>query len=303
MTLYPIVLLFIIALLLFILLYREQKQRKMLRQIECMIQSAAAGNLSETSFDESILSKLETKFYQYLKGVALSEKRIQIEKDKIKELISDLSHQTKTPIANLKLYAELLKEENLSSSVAENVDAIHMQAEKLAFLVSHLIKLSRLESGIIKPVPETRTITDVLSLLDSQFRLIAEKKGLEFDIKAKDCLAIYDLKWTGEAIGNIVDNAIKYTDNGGIRLSIIPYELFIRIDIRDTGIGIRSEEREKIFSRFYRSKEVQEKSGLGIGLYLSREIISRQGGYIKVSAAEVGSIFSVFLPAVQILQK
>ena len=113
-----------------------------------------------------------------------------------------------------------------------------------------------------------------------------------------DISACFDLKWTIEAISNIVDNAVKYTsEQGKIVVSVKEYEMFVRIDIEDNGIGISEEETAKIFLRFYRSQRVSDEKGVGIGLYLTREIISRQGGYIKVSSElEKGSCFSVFLP-------
>ena len=112
-----------------------------------------------------------------------------------------------------------------------------------------------------------------------------------------DAFAVFDGKWTAEALANIVDNAIKYTEHGTIRISAVSYEMFARIDIADTGLGIPESEQAKIFARFYRSKAVQEQEGVGIGLYLARQILSGEGGYIKVdSVPGKGSTFSVFLP-------
>ena len=112
-----------------------------------------------------------------------------------------------------------------------------------------------------------------------------------------DATAVFDEKWTLEALCNIVDNAIKYTVTGGISINVIVYEFFVRIDISDTGIGISDNEHEKVFSRFYRSEDTKNMEGVGIGLYLSRQIISGEGGYIKVSSVYgQGSTFSVFLP-------
>ena len=112
-----------------------------------------------------------------------------------------------------------------------------------------------------------------------------------------DISATFDMKWTAEVLANIVDNAIKYTEHCTIRISAVSYEMFARIDISDTGSGIPETEQTKIFARFYRSKAVQEQEGVGIGLYLARQIITGEGGYIKVaSVSGKGSTFSVFLP-------
>ena len=95
----------------------------------------------------------------------------------------------------------------------------------------------------------------------------------------------------------VIDNAIKYTEHGEISVSAISYEMFVRIDIADTGCGIREEELPKIFRRFYRSELVKDEEGVGIGLYLTREILQEQGGYIKVSSVYgQGSKFSIYLP-------
>ena len=125
----------------------------------------------------------------------------------------------------------------------------------------------------------------------------AEEKGLQISLHNTDVEAYFDLKWTGEAIGNVIDNAIKYTEHGEICVSAISYEMFVRIDIADTGCGIREEELPKIFRRFYRSELVKDEEGVGIGLYLTREILQEQGGYIKVSSVYgQGSKFSIYLP-------
>ena len=112
-----------------------------------------------------------------------------------------------------------------------------------------------------------------------------------------DAFAVFDFKWTAEALANIVDNAIKYTEHGTITISAVSYEMFARIDISDTGSGIPETEQAKIFARFYRSNSVQKQEGVGIGLYLARQIISGEGGYIKVASVPgKGSTFSIFLP-------
>lgn len=96
---------------------------------------------------------------------------------------------------------------------------------------------------------------------------------------------------------NVVENAVKYTEQGGIAITVISYEMFVRIDVADTGIGIPEDMQGKIFSRFYRSEDVREQEGVGIGLYLAREILDGENGYIKVSSRPgEGSDFSIFLP-------
>ena len=280
-----------------VVLINHIRTKKNMDTLEKMIDSAADGEYSETKFDESRLSALETKFSNYLALSNTSSKNIMKEKEKIKTLISDISHQTKTPISNLILYSELIEEEDLSEDMRSNVEAIKQQAEKLEFLIKSLVKLSRLENGILNLSPRKEEIQPMLQDIYEQYISKAMGKNLELNIEKTTSKATFDRKWTTEALGNIVDNAIKYTNTGEINIKVHEYEIFTRIDISDTGIGIAESEQAEVFSRFYRSQSVHNDEGVGIGLYLTREIISSEGGYIKLtSELGVGSTFSVYIP-------
>lgn len=280
-----------------VVLTNHIRTKKTMDTLEKMIDSAADGEYSETKFDESRLSALETKFSNYLSSSSTSSKNIMKEKEKIKTLISDISHQTKTPISNLILYSELIEEEDLSEDMRSNVEAIKQQAEKLEFLIKSLVKLSRLENGILNLSPRKEEIQPMLQDIYEQYISKAIGKNLELNIEKTTSKATFDRKWTTEALGNIVDNAIKYTNTGKVTISVQEYEIFTRIDISDTGIGIDESEQAEVFSRFYRSQSVHNDEGVGIGLYLTREIISSEGGYIKLtSELGVGSTFSVYIP-------
>lgn len=279
-------------------LFNYIRTKKTFDRIEEMLAAAADGSFSEETFDESRISALETKFAHYLSSSAVSARNLASEKDKIKTLIADISHQTKTPIANLLLYSELLEEEEgLTESMYGNVEALRTQTEKLRFLIDSLLKLSRLENGILTLSPREEPLQPTLRRVYEQLCFKAEDKGLTLQLNDTSLSANFDPKWTAEALCNIVDNGIKYTDHGGISISVTSYEMFVRIDIADTGIGISEEEQARIFSRFYRSQKTRDNEGVGIGLYLAREIISGEGGYIKLSSSYGhGSTFSVFLP-------
>ena len=280
-----------------VVLINHIRTKKTMDTLEKMIDSAADGEYSETKFDESRLSALETKFSNYLALSNTSSKNIMKEKEKIKTLISDISHQTKTPISNLILYSELIEEEYLSEDMRSNVEAIKQQAEKLEFLIKSLVKLSRLENGILNLSPRKEEIQPMLQDIYERYISKASEKNLELNIEKTTSKATFDRKWTTEALGNIVDNAIKYTNTGEITINVKEYEIFTRIDISDTGIGIAETEQAEVFSRFYRSQSVHNDEGVGIGLYLTREIISSEGGYIKLtSELGVGSTFSVYIP-------
>ncbi|ONI38353.1 hypothetical protein AN639_01905 [Candidatus Epulonipiscium fishelsonii] len=247
-----------------------------------------AGNVIETTFEETKVSAIESKLYKYLAMTASYKEKLQEDKNRIDELISDLSHQTKTPLANIMLYSELLSECALDENSKEYNKLLKQQVEKLNFLIQSLLKTSRLENGIICPIPKLQNISLLLDNIKSSFQNV--------NVVNSDILVCYDLKWTSEALINLVDNAIKY---GGskIDIEVTSYNLFCKIDVKDNGIGMKESDIPRIFTRFYRSEEVADIEGVGIGLYLAREIISKQYGYIKVkSVIGKGSVFSVFLP-------
>lgn len=286
-----------LALAVILVLVNRIRTKRTLDTLDKMLEQAKNGTFQESNFDETRLSALETRFFQYLAAGETSAGNVRQEKDKIKSLIGDISHQTKTPIANLLLYSELLQEENLSEGARGSARIIQEQAGKLRFLIDSLVKLSRLENGILALSPERQSVRPMLESVCSAYRRKAEDRGLYLQLQPSEESAVFDGKWTAEALGNLLDNAIKYTRKGGVTVKVRPYELFLRLDISDTGIGIAEEEQAKIFTRFYRSETVKEQEGVGIGLYLTREIVTKQGGYLKVSSETgKGSVFSVFLP-------
>ena len=237
----------------------------------------------------------------YLSSSAVSARNLAAEKDAIKTLIGDISHQTKTPIANLLLYAQLLAEQDLPPESRAYVSALEGQAEKLRFLIDALVKTSRLESGVLAMTPKRHGLQQMLEDAAAQAAPRAEAKGIALTVEPTDLSARFDPKWTTEALYNLVDNAVKYTPTGGsVTLRAVGYELFCRIDVTDTGPGIPEAEQAKIFQRFYRSPSVSGEEGVGIGLYLARQIAAGQGGYLKVTSRPgEGSTFSLFLPRVE----
>lgn len=277
---------------------QRRKIKKTMDMLNKMLDSAIDGSFTEHSFDESLLSSLESRLSRYLSSSVVSARNLESEKDRIKSLLSDISHQTKTPLSNILLYTQLLEEHNLPKESAACVDALKGETGKLSFLVTSLVKLSRLEAGILSVYPIQQCVFPMLDEVYKQFEPIALQKHIALTVQSTKVQAVFDAKWTTQAIGNLIDNAIKYTPSGGcVTVSVNEYDLFCRIDIADTGIGIPEEEQAKIFTRFFRSQAVWEQQGVGIGLYLVRKILEEQDGYIKVSSTlGQGSTFSVFLP-------
>lgn len=275
----------------------NRKQRGITERLGKMLEAAEAGRFQESGFDETVCSALESEMADYLNASEKSMNAAAAEKEKIKTLIADISHQTKTPIANLLLYTELLEEREKDPGNREYLTAIRRQTEKLDFLIRSLIKMSRLETGIVTLHPKEQDVKDMLAETAASYREKAEKKGLKLYDRSERGTAWFDRKWTAEAVGNILDNAVKYTEQGGIIIRTKRYELFTAVEVEDTGPGLLEEEIPEIFQRFRRGEEALEQEGVGIGLYLAREILAGEGGYIKVSSEKgKGSVFSLFLP-------
>ena len=171
--------------------------------------------------------------------------------------------------------------------------------EKLDFLFQALVKTSRLETGVIQLDKKPGRLFDTVAQAMSGIVYAAEKKEITVSVDCPEDLAVsHDSKWTSEALFNLLDNAVKYTPAGGkIAVSVVLWEMYVEIKVADTGKGISESDQAAIFRRFYREEEVHEQQGVGIGLYLAREIITRQGGYIRVvSEPGRGSEFSIMLP-------
>lgn len=276
-------------------LWHRWRTVRLLRRLERMLDEAVQGDFREAAFDESLLSAVETKLAHYLSASAVSARDLREEKDKIKSLIADISHQTKTPIANVLLYAQLLEEQ--APEQREYTAALSAQARKLRSLIEALVKTSRLETGVLALHPRPGALGPMLEEAVGQFAPEAAEKGLALTLGPGEAEAVFDPKWTAEAVCNLIDNAVKYTPSGSVTVRARSYELFARIDVADTGPGMAEEELAKVFRRFYRGPGTEEAEGVGVGLCLVRQIAEGQGGYVKAfSHPGQGTTFSLFLP-------
>ena len=273
-------------------------RRRTLRRLNAMLDRAIAGGFSEERFDETELSALEGRLARFLRGSAAARRTVETEQAAVKTLIADISHQTRTPIANLLLYASLLSESELDPRQREQVNALSAQAEKLSFLIKALVKASRLEAGIVAPAPAVNPVGPLLENAVEQEGPAALAKQITITAGPFDGSAAFDPRWTGEALGNVVNNAVKYTPPGGrVSVSAQLLDSFCRIDVADTGPGVPESEQAAVFNRFYRGGATRAAEGLGLGLYLAREILARQGGYIRLSSRPgEGCVFSLYLP-------
>lgn len=281
-----------------VILWYRKTVKRMMQTVLDRINEAIAGNYSQTIYDESMMSAIEERLNQFL-AISTETKQITAkERDTIKSLVSDISHQTRIPLSNILLYSQILQERSdLPQEITGIVNQIQNQADKLDFLIKALVKSSYLENELISIAAEPERIDKLVLLSCQEVEMHALQKEMVIEYEECGLSCSFDLKWTLEAVSNILENAIKYSPpQSKVVIKVIVYELFCRIDIKDSGMGISEEEQGLIFQRFYRSPKVQKEKGLGIGLYLAREIIIRQGGYIKViSEPGQGALFSVFL--------
>lgn len=273
--------------------------KRTLQRLDEMLSNAIDGTFEEKRYDETELSRLENRWKQYFASSKQSLEKTRAERENIKSLVSDISHQTKTPLSNILLYAELLGEKAKDGEEKALAEQIYVQAEKLEFLIQSLVKMSRLESGILEVVPDRQDLIPLVEDSVNLYRAKAAEKNITLAFQAGEGIsASYDRKWTLEALNNVVDNAVKYSPEGSlVEIRIRIFEFYACIEVADEGPGIPEEERAGIFGRFCRGKQVQQEEGVGLGLYLTREILERENGYIKVSARqEGGSCFSLYLP-------
>ena len=265
-----------------------------------MLDDAISGEFAESSFDESELSKLQSKLMRYLTSSSMSEKKLREEKEDIEELITNISHQTKTPLTNIMMYSELLGEK-ADGELKEYANEIHSQSKKLEELITALVKMSRLETGIFRLQPEENTLMSVLKRAYDQALPKAKLKNIELVLhEDTDAKVNLDLKWTAEAVFNIIDNAVKYCDEAGtitVTLTTKKIGKGAVLTVSNDFAGGKGVDYTRFFERFYRGDESHSsaKAGYGIGLSMAEELVRLLKGSINVSYKNGVITFTVTL--------
>ncbi|MEY8535990.1 HAMP domain-containing sensor histidine kinase [Blautia pseudococcoides] len=256
-----------------------------------------SGKPIDIMYDESIDSAISERLNRIVEISRMQKEVAEEERDIIKSLLSNISHQIRTPLTNITLYAGLLKDEVKESSAFRLADKIEKNAEKLEFFMKELLKSSYAEQEIISVKPKIVELDKVMKKSCQSVELDAMKKNIHVSSEYTNYKVFADLKWTEEVFTNIIENAIKYSPNGTeIIIKSILYESFVCVQIIDNGIGIPEQEQGKIFQRFYQGSNVTDKQGFGIGLYLAREVLRKQQGYMKIkSGLNNGTTVEVFL--------
>lgn len=272
----------------------------MYRTIDRMLDEILDGEpISQSDIREGEISVLASKAKRVKEKVDLGISTAEEEKEQVKSLISNMSHQLKTPLAGLMMYREMLEDEGTDEEMRKRfLGKMKGQSEKIDWILKSLFKMVNLEQGAVvfeaEALPVRDTILDaVTAVLDR-----ADQRNIRILTEPfEDRLLWHNRKWTAEVLVNLLENGVKYTEPGGcITISVNPMEMYTEIAVRDTGRGIRKEELNEIFKRFYRSRDVENIEGSGIGLYLSRLILEQEKGYMTAeSVLGEGSKFSVFL--------
>lgn len=297
-----IIILFAVVLVLLWKNYRTKKEARLFAEkVEAALDAIVTGKewTIEGELEDSLWGRTGTQLAKAGNVFQKKEEESVREKERVKGLISDISHQTRTPVANIKLYLELLGDEELSQSGQEFLGKIQGQMEKIDFLMQSMVKMSRIETGILQIRKEDKNLYETIRHAVASVVPEAAQKKIALYVDCEEEMFIrHDSKWTEEAIYNVLDNALKYTESGGkIHIQAERQELFVKLSISDTGKGIAPERQAEIFTRFYREPEVHDKPGVGIGLYLARTIMELQKGYIAVqSEVGKGASFQLYLP-------
>lgn len=290
----------VIIITVIIYLIFRQKYVKFSNDIENQIDHFVNGDFEKNNINkENLESKINSKLYKLGNIVNAKMEQSNQAKKEVQEMVSDITHQVKIPISNIRMYSDTIINNDLSKEKEQEfLGIISNQVDKLEFLMDSLTKMSRLETNMIVLNKESAKFIECIESAKEQVSHFAENKNIKIDIKGDiNCIVSYDKKWTLEAICNILENAIKYTnENGKLTINLEKLESFLKIDIIDNGIGIDNENINNIFKRFFREQKVHNIEGVGIGLYLSKNIIELQNGYIKVkSQVDVRKyIFCVF---------
>lgn len=253
-------------------------------------------NIDINTYDDNVLSSLKDDIYKMtikLKNMADNSNK---EKKYLATTLSDISHQLKTPLTSLFVFNEILKQDNLDSKTRKEIlEKSEKQLERIKWLITSLLKMSQLDSGSITLQKDKVNLQKLINESCEPFLISLDLKNVKLQINIdKKAFIICDKNWTIEAISNIVKNALEHVkENGTITIQSITNPIYLKLEIIDDGEGIKAEEINHIFERFYHGNK--NKDSIGIGLNMSKMIIEKQKGHIEVeSKLNKGTKFSIY---------
>lgn len=256
----------------------------------------------ESSMEPGIHSQLAEQLARMGEAFDTLKRRLEGEKENTKELVTDISHQLKTPVAALKLGHELLRDESLTEEERQEfLERNGREIMRLSQLLETLSNLSMLEADMIRLSPRDASLKETLIRAVNGIYIKAEEKQIEIELADFEAVRlVHDVRWTAEAISNVLDNAVKYSPSGTkVQIRVEAMVSYVFIEVEDEGIGIAKSEYPDIFKRFYRGSDsvVESQEGAGVGLYLVRKILEEQGGSVRAYQAHGGgTVIQIMLP-------
>ena len=277
------------------------QRRREMEELSEALESLINGNEPglEGLNDDTLPSKVKNQIQRLGDKMRGQEQALQKEREEIRGLIADTAHQLRTPLANMESYLTLLQNGEGDQEDREFcMQAILESEEKIRFLTEGFIRMARLENGIIQIRKEQGKLQETILAGILQVRAAAEEKSITVRLEMDEELEVsHDPRWLGEAVYNLLDNSVKYSPEYSENVvTAEKNEMFLRIEVRDQGIGIDEGEESLVFRRFYRGNRASGSQGFGLGLYLAREIVMRHGGFMKLERLEPGLSAGIWLP-------
>lgn len=267
--------------------------------LEQILQNRPVSYVSEEK--DTLYAKIFVQIKRIDEIKAGNHKALLKERDGIKQLLAQIAHQLRTPLANMENYLLLLEEGGISEEERlKYISAVERSEHKISFLVEKFMLSARLESQIIQIHKSTSNLKETVAQAIFQVYKKAQEKDIYIDLQENEndeWMVLHDKNWICECVYNLLDNSIKYSKAGQqITVSMKNNEMFTQISVEDNGIGILQDEENRIFKLYYRGKNTTEYEGFGIGLYITNEIVRKHDGFMRVGRKENGLIVSIFLP-------
>lgn len=308
----------------------EKELEEISRMLEYLLNETDISEFKEEC-EDTLPAKIKHQIVRLSETIRGREARMRQERDNTRELIGEIAHQMRTPLANMESYTELLvyqlsptsanqpnssleeqpadqpnsslegvpaNRSNSSLAIESCILALQASEEKLRFLTESFIKMARLQNRLIQIRKNLESLNTTAASAAGMVRKAAEEKQIDIKLESEEETLVYhDPNWLGEAVYNLLDNSVKYSpEHTVIGIQIQKNEMYAQIKISDEGIGIQENEEARIFQRFYRGANVGRQPGFGLGLYLAREIVLLHGGFVKAKRREKGLSISIFLP-------
>lgn len=275
---------------------QKERQRRRICRLNSEIDEILHGNtrLELTQFREGEIAILRDEIYKMTVCLREQAERLKEDKKELADSLADISHQIRTPLTSLNLMCARLSAELQGAEQKQLVRNMQQMQSRIDWLVTTLLKMSKLEAGTITFHMEEIAVSKLIKQAVEPFQIALEIREIEIWQQGKEIFFCGDPAWTQEALGNVLKNCLEYTPDGGkIRISWEENPLYVQITVQDNGPGIPEADLPHLFERFYRGQNAGT-GGFGIGLSLAQMIVARENGVIRVSnCAEGGSCFMI----------